>query len=318
MTFLEMLRLVLGDRSRDRIASSLADNLWLSSGVKGPPFDPWEFAHALNVPVRYAAIDAEGLYTHRNSAAYRGLLTEPSARLSFDGNDSGPVILLRRRDLSERKNSKRERFTLAHEIGHCVIRAALSAVCAEESLESENQDEEILCNLFAEHLLMPTRLISQDLATIAALTPQGVIDLSKRYAVSLQAMACRITRIFYGKVGVIIWRRTNERYSVKWASNGLYRKAVLCDTNRTTVEIAGRSRGVINGVDQILVEGRRSKWISVSASLNSHDEVLSVMRRSDSDLERIVRFRCKKAMRQLPAVDGVTQLIPVQLSLAFE
>jgi len=107
----------------------------------------------------------------------------------------------------------RQRFTVAHEIGHYQLHAAAQDVFIDRSFPIRFRDgrsstgedrQEIEANGFAAELLMPTDFLQRDLANeeIDGLGVDGeelVERMAKRYQVSKQAMTIRLTNLGLGK-----------------------------------------------------------------------------------------------------------------------
>lgn len=114
---------------------------------------------------------------------------------------SGPVI-----GVNARQPSTRQRFTIAHEIGHLVMHSALlsgnvhidkmfSVRLNRDKRSSLGNDlVEIQANRFAAELLMPTAMIREDLRNkyIDMENANLVAELARKYQVSEQAMSIRI------------------------------------------------------------------------------------------------------------------------------
>jgi Zn-dependent peptidase ImmA (M78 family) len=111
--------------------------------------------------------------------------------------------------INSKHSALRKRFTVAHEIGHLYLHKTSSVnydkavMMFRDSHASEGTDtKEIQANQFAAELLMPQDLIREDIkkAGIIDLTDDKFIDkLAKKYQVSSQAMAIRLSRLYYFK-----------------------------------------------------------------------------------------------------------------------
>jgi hypothetical protein len=317
----QILKQTYGSQDPERVVRRFALDLQVSSGITGPPFNPRDFARALNIPVEYAPIEAEGVYTNRSlaqsvfRASARATLADSWSTDAGHVVHDGPAIFLREPSRITKSLKARENFTLAHEIGHCVIRAALSGAVPSDFFLTENPEEEAWCNIFAEELLIPTKMLYRDLA-YDRLAPRALTDLSHRYGVSLQALLCRVIKLFFGKVVAVI-RNTAQGYqTVEWSCPRKFQAMVLCQTGRTTVERAFRSMDHQEGKDEILVNGQRFRWDSVSQQLKGSGKILTIMRRPFNDLQRTVRFSIAKERAALPLISR--PITPIQQMLPFE
>lgn len=106
----------------------------------------------------------------------------------FMEEEYGPVIALRRGAPKER-----QRFTLAHEIGHyCIAKESID--CCE--LESHVWDKEKMANRFAAALLMPRKPFIRDVGrTRKSLNPQELCLLREKYGASTQSILARMASL---------------------------------------------------------------------------------------------------------------------------
>ena len=99
----------------------------------------------------------------------------------------------------------RQRFTIAHEVGHFVLhRTRKDAVFVDRAaIQYRNQvsstgidPNEVAANNFAAALLMPHRMLEEDLKAFDdSIGDVHVIRLAKKYGVSEQAMSIRLARL---------------------------------------------------------------------------------------------------------------------------
>jgi Zn-dependent peptidase ImmA (M78 family) len=99
----------------------------------------------------------------------------------------------------------RQRFTLAHELGHLLLHAGTElhvdrlVVKMRDKRASEGTDEaEIEANRFAAEILMPEEFLRGDLEGLGHVTAddeEAISWLAKRYGVSKQAMTIRLTSL---------------------------------------------------------------------------------------------------------------------------
>jgi Zn-dependent peptidase ImmA (M78 family) len=97
----------------------------------------------------------------------------------------------------------RQRFTIAHELGHYFLHQGLLEHVDENfRIAWRNADSskavnwpEIEANRFAAELLMPTEFLRSDLDSLAGISKRSVALLARAYAVSPEAMKIRLTNL---------------------------------------------------------------------------------------------------------------------------
>jgi hypothetical protein len=294
--FARALRRVNGGRGCEEVVSRLTTNLHRQLRVSEPPYPPKRFAEMLNLPVYEADIEAEGVLTTGAALAALRRHEEDSAGhistwlhegLYVNDDDDGPRVLVRKIDKGERMTCAlhRRAFTLAHEIGHYVLRHEVSGVLRDSFVD--DPFEEYLCNQFAEELLMPRMSFVNDLKKVG-IGPEALLYLQWRYDVSLQALLCRVSGLFRGGVVAMLWRQGDSRAPViDWAAPRKYRGGVLCNTGQTPIEAAFGSAGLKTGRCEVLLDGVRARW-EVGAFRLSSNKILSVFHRSMKKLRRYI------------------------------
>ena len=159
-----------------------ATKLLHDQGVSSPPVDVHAIASALDISLRYErmASDISGLLVYRNQ----------SARVA----------------INQYHHRNRQRFTLAHEIGHVVLHAEdedrvfVDKRFFRNELSSRGElREEIEANAFAASLLMPKYMIGEHIVATEGITDIEVFRLSTKFEVSEQAMTLRLVRLGYIK-----------------------------------------------------------------------------------------------------------------------
>lgn len=174
---------------RRKYICTLVEQLLKEQNIDSTPVPIKELAIALGIDVRY----------------------EPA-----DDNLSGFLI----RDAKHRRvvigvnsshSSKRQRFTIAHEIGHFLLHEGkklhvdrtgnmMRVQCRNEDSSKGIDVEEKEANLFAAEVLMPRSFIKSDLAKIETLDLQDEQVLKKMadsYKVSIQALTFRLAYLGY-------------------------------------------------------------------------------------------------------------------------
>jgi hypothetical protein len=276
-------------------AKSLAVGLLYTHKTKlfGPPFSPFDYAKILDIRVEYADIEAEGVFID-------------------DPKDGIRIFLRKQEGYLSTFNLRRLNFTLAHEIGHFVIRKTLKGLVPASEFSTEDADEEFLCNIFAAELLMPSTVIREDLEK-TGLDPKALVTLCDKYDVSLRSLLHCVTRLVQGEMAALLWEKDDNQYSVCWASPTSFQDLILCDTGRTTVERAFATGKQQTGADTLMLDGQRMRWLSVSHKLLGSSKVLTIIRRSFSS-----------SYRFLPAAEPITlpgppvTPIPTQILLPLE
>lgn len=152
--------------------------------------------------VASAPVDVEQLATKVLGATVK--------RASFDGKLSG--LVHRGRDgraviaVNADHASVRQRFTIAHEVGHLLLHAQEDLHVDEgiwlrnERSGSATDEREIEANQFAAELLMPTELIREAVGgrnlDLANDEDPTLDDLAKKFQVSRQALSIRLSRLY--------------------------------------------------------------------------------------------------------------------------
>ena len=98
----------------------------------------------------------------------------------------------------------RQRFTIAHELGHVLLHKEESLHVDEtasirfrdEESSLATKSDEIEANQFAAELLMPEHLVTEEIAKLPDADPEDAIPiLAERFQVSEQAMTLRLNRL---------------------------------------------------------------------------------------------------------------------------
>lgn len=124
----------------------------------------------------------------------------------FEGEISG--MLLRDKDtkvigVNSRHANTRQRFTVAHEIGHLAMHKGqpvfIDRFMRVSRRDGRSNPEEIQANAFAAELLMPRALISDEIERALSkndVTPNELVGvLAKRFKVSAEAMQYRLINL---------------------------------------------------------------------------------------------------------------------------
>lgn len=154
------------------------------------PIDVDRLAKELNIPVEYHDFeeDISGFTFHKQSEKLIGINTN-------DGR-------------------KRQRFTMAHEIGHMLlhksnsVRVDSAVILFRDSHSSDGTDKaEREANRFAAELLMPVAAISHELKKLGGTVDilgydddkldTTISSLAKKFNVSYQAMSVRLASLYF-------------------------------------------------------------------------------------------------------------------------
>jgi len=212
------LRLVYGQKSPLTLFREKALEVRQTTGVKGPPFDPFEYAKKLGIRVE----EQEGM-------ALDGVLT--------CDNRGEFVVHLKKEVFSLRKN-----FTLAHEIAHTFFYGLLAHPNSFRGSVSSDPEEERLCDAAAAELLMPFSVFQADLLESGPVTPHTLFWLVNRYRVSLQAVTVRAARV-NANLACAFWSREGPAVKLLSISPLRLKKWKLCQTSGSSVELALASPG---------------------------------------------------------------------------
>jgi len=162
----------------NRRIESEAKTLLKEHHVDGVPVDIESIARALGVQVNFEALenDISGLILFENG----------SARVAINNS----------------QHPNRQRFTLAHEIGHLRLhtteedRVFVDKRFFRNDASSKGElKEEIEANAFAASVLMPEKFISEYVDRDQGITDIDVFRLATKFEVSEQAMTLRLVKL---------------------------------------------------------------------------------------------------------------------------
>jgi hypothetical protein len=109
----------------------------------------------------------------------------------------------------EDRPSSRKRFSVAHELGHIFFyRFAPAAKAMQERLGRQApHEEERLCNIAAEELLMPAWFLEELLREPSASPADRVLKLAEHCDVSVEAAMIRLAPLWRGAGELQLWQR---------------------------------------------------------------------------------------------------------------
>jgi len=170
-----------GERPDVEGARQKAAELLKKANVPGAPIDVHQLAEFAGVHVLFQEMDSDisGMLVH---------------------DTDGTMIAV-----NANHHVNRQRFTIAHELGHHALHAGHPTVFVDnmmvhfraESLHGPHVRTEIEANAFAAELLMPESLLRQDLSTqdIDVFDDGSLRTYAQRYQVSLQALTIRLSKL---------------------------------------------------------------------------------------------------------------------------
>lgn len=160
---------------------SEANKLLRKFAINNPPIDLEEIAEFLKVKVTREPLDPD-----------------VSGVMLFENGKKSVAI-------NSNQHINRQRFTLAHEIGHLILHATSNEdrihidrrFFRNSSSSSGEIKEEIEANAFAACLLMPKKFLKRTVEKEGLLTDFDIYKLALRYKVSEQAMTLRLVKLKY-------------------------------------------------------------------------------------------------------------------------
>jgi hypothetical protein len=157
----------------------------------------------------------EGLAADLGVTVVRGELTGAVARLARVGDRA------RIRVASQVRNVGRQRFSVAHELGHFVLKhdGSTLAGCQERSmLDYKGESKESEANIFAVELLLPERLVRRR-CEVSPVDLRPVQKLAEDFETSITATAIRFIEfspekcaLVYSEKGRVRWTRKSDSF----------------------------------------------------------------------------------------------------------
>lgn len=167
---------------RFSLARRKAQELLRAGNIKRAPVDVDRLARMAGARIRYEPLDGQVsgmVHRRRNGLATIGVNSAHSLG--------------------------RQRFTIAHELGHLILhKDEMLHVDEKPPIRFRNEESsratnaaEIEANQFAAELLMPIELLSKEIESLSddMEAEEAVSDLADRFQVSEQAMTLRLTRL---------------------------------------------------------------------------------------------------------------------------
>jgi hypothetical protein len=298
--FSARLSRVYGGRHSADVLKELARDLRDQLGAHRVPVDLASYASLLRVRVEYRDIEADGLLTtvsalRRLGARGSGSLTCNVEGFLVDDSADKPVIVLRGSQKPGNRLSTRQRFTLAHEIGHFVIRRTIREAFPETVFQPDEPEEERCCNRFAAELLMPCDRLCTDLKH-QGLTVDTLVRLSRKYDVSLQALLIRTAELFHKFAVLALHKQDQDETVLQFVAPYEFREMFLSERAVQTIRRAFTSADEEVGTYDVHLQGRRMRWQGVSKKLPGGNTVLTVMHRPVEVLAQYLPVRFRDSM----------------------
>lgn len=152
-----------------------------SLNLEAPPIDVQKIATSLGAKVNYVLYDDENV---------SGVLVKRSDEITIGVNS--------------RHSENRQRFTIAHEIGHLLLHSNRPIFIDEVHTHFRDQNSakgldktEIEANYFAAELLMPEKFVRQDMDNLNYLDEKAIQNLASKYSVSVEAFVYRVSNLGY-------------------------------------------------------------------------------------------------------------------------
>ena len=235
-------------------ASFLADSLRRSIGLSKPPIDPFMCARSIGVQVRFDSIEADGAY-----------IVDDAEK---------PAILLRKIGDSVAA-TRRINFTLAHELGHHILREEITGVFGTWPFGNHNEDEERFCNSFAAELLMPTVAFRSELID-KEIVPSRLLSLATKYEVSLRACLVRVLGMSNRIVAALIWDDSFDQPVLGWATPKRFATAEFSGAVDSLISRALKNLGDVRSSLSVNVDGENRRYRAISHAMPSKQRVLTL------------------------------------------
>jgi hypothetical protein len=252
------------------------------------PVDPFAIAQALGVPVSFRQLPVHGLLVDEHvETAKCGVASDMGIRnrenLHEEWGLSSRSAIHLCSDVESDSSRRCHRFTLAHELGHYVLRREIRASYETYPFERFVKSEEDLCNAFAADLLMPGDQVKHYFKMLCDHTDFTVatwVDVANNcFDISLRDFAYRTHDVTNGAIQLILWSFETGDAVPEWASwainerlrvadpkcAGVYR-AFVCETRRS-----------VERFDAFHLDGRRFDCFSSSLVLSDTRKVLSLL-----------------------------------------
>ncbi len=151
------------------------ENLLYKCSITEPPVDVIKVAETLGINVRFVEFEDNNI---------SGLLVKKGSEIYIGVNETHP--------------ENRQRFSIAHEIGHYTLHLFSKSIFVDDIEKFRNkvssegsEEEEIEANTFAAELLMPVHFIKKDIEELKIRDEENIRRLAKQYHVSTESFIYR-------------------------------------------------------------------------------------------------------------------------------
>lgn len=205
-----------------------------------------------------------------------------SAGMLLPGRKGYKVIL------NENQSQERQRFSLAHELGHlllhkCGMSGSISSPKFRSGVDS-NMAEEQLCDQLAAEILMPSMSFYED-GWMEDWSLRGLRRLANKYETSLEATAIRMVDLMPEEALLGIWKISTDKggnIEQKWSHRGGTRYALPATaiTPNNKLELMRQSHlvpGVLEGVAPVKLGDERAIDVPAEAMSYGRGENQKVM-----------------------------------------
>lgn len=188
------------------------------------------------------------------------------------------------------KSHVRQRFSLAHEIGHILLDESLAQPEFRSAVNRPAKWKETACDFIAAELLLPIHLFLPRMKA-NPISSLSILRLARQFDASIEATAIRYGNFIDDDVQVILWERQDDKLVAKsragseiipTASGNTPPTILLSDTTRVPPRAVGQ-RNVLTDREYVPSLGHplatEAKWLR----FGSTDRVLSVTFRDGSE-----------------------------------
>lgn len=310
-TFIDLLGSALGERDSFHLVRRLAASLISKNIASGPPFNPVAYAGHFGIRVVEAKIPSDGFLTTGAKLTSHlsqfgsiikaiktfstiGLSGKTCSDVRFAPEDT--IIVVRDRLSSTIPSQRRKiRFVVAHEFAHWYLRTKIGSSIGQTSFPEDDPDEEMLCDLFAAELLVPTAMFLEDISE-PNFAPEMSPRLTDKYDVSLATLLVKAAAL-----------------SRNYAAFALYnKKASSLETSFTT---PARQRAVFadeqirSDVDSLFQSESEERYCTYNVSINGRATQVQAHHVAIENRTRVLSFIHAKPFEarevvKAPAHDG--------------